>query len=505
MSFEPNYKKVKSSIRKNIGTTQSIVEFKLPTSEREITDVYSVGAAVSISSAEISGNVVNFMGLVDFQVVYQSMGVASGDFTAEFRDKYDSGEELSGELILNASVMQVSSNLVGGEIRVSTTVEVSIDIIETREVPVLVSLEDGNAYKTYKDITYSTYVGKAYEKLDITSTIEIKDARAVYVVTPCVRLSSVEARDNYIAVKGVAGLDICYQMGEDLSHLRSTYREVDFDWEIAYDGLTAESNIESMISVVYNEIKVSSVAGEDGTEIDINIPVMFNGYVYNTVTMSVVDDIYLESNYLSVTSEVMPTITDFNNITFIDNISGSAEVNESQPFIDEILSVCINNVVVARNYIDDGRLVVEGVAQVTVTYYTKENMSATALDIEMPFAVDQKVGGDNSSVVTICITDITAKSRRGKEIDVSGELYVFADTYTSDNIVVISNITLGEEKKVDECSLYLYIVKPNQTVWDIAKEMNVSPDMILEQNPGSDNGISAGQKLVIYRSRSIEY
>ena len=50
-------------------------------------------------------------------------------------------------------------------------------------------------------------------------------------------------------------------------------------------------------------------------------------------------------------------------------------------------------------------------------------MSATALDIEMPFAVDQKVVGDNSSVVTICITDITAKSRRGKEIELVSQEY----------------------------------------------------------------------------------
>ncbi len=494
-----------SSIRRNVGTTQSVVEFKLPISEKEITDIFSVGASVSISSAEITGNTINFMGLVDFQTVYQSVGIVSGDYTAEFRDKYETSEELSGELILSASVVQVSSSVSGSDIRVSAIVEVTIDIIESKEVSVLTSLDMMGAHMSHKDITYSSYLGKAYEKLDINSTLEIKDARSVFVVTPCVRLSSVEPRDNYIEVKGIAGLDICYTVGEELSDLRSSYREIDFVWEIAYDGLAKDNMIESMVSIVYNEIRVSTVASESGAEIDINIPVMYNGYIFESSTLKAVDDIYLESNYLSVTSEVMPTITDFNNISFKDNISGSAEITDTQPFIDEILSVCTSNVVIARNYIDDGRLVVEGVAQVTVTYYTKETMSATALDIEMPFAIDQKVGGEYSSVVSLCIADITAKSRRGKEIDVSGELYVFADTYSSIDNIVISNIALGEEKIQDDCSLYIYIVKPEQTVWDIAKEMNVSPSMILEQNPDAESGVSAGQKLVIYKSRAIEF
>ena len=505
MLFEPNYKKVRSSIRRNIGTTQSVVEFKLPISDKDITDVYSVVASAAISSAEISGSVINFTGLVDFQAVYQAGIIMSGDYTAEFKDRYDAIEELSGELILTASVMQVSNSLVGGDIKVSATIEVYIDIIETREVSVLVSVESSGAYQSYKDITYSTYVGKAYEKLDISSTIDIKGAKSVFVVTPCIRLSSVEPKDNYVAVKGVAGIDICYQVGDALSELRSTYREMDFSWEVAYDGLNLDNVLESMLSVVYNEIKVSTVATEDGAEIDVNIPVMFNAYVFENVKLRIVDDIYLESNYLSVTSEVLPTITDFASATFKDNISGSAEINDAQAFIDEILAVCISNVVVARNYIDDGRLVVEGVAQVTVTYYTKETMSATALDIEMPFAVEQKVGGKSSSVVTLCIADISAKSRRGKEIDVSGELYVFADTYSIGDMVVVSSVTLGEEKVQDDCSLYIYIVKPNQTVWDIAKEMNVSPDVLLEQNPGVDSGISAGQKLVIYKSKVVDF
>ena len=48
-------------------------------------------------------------------------------------------------------------------------------------------------------------------------------------------------------------------------------------------------------------------------------------------------------------------------------------------------------------------------------------------------------------------------------------------------------------------------MKDGDTIWDIAKEMNVSPDMILEQNPDLELPLKAGTKIVIYKQRLIEF
>ena len=37
--FEPNFTKVISSVRRNIGSTQSVVELKLPTNENDIAKI----------------------------------------------------------------------------------------------------------------------------------------------------------------------------------------------------------------------------------------------------------------------------------------------------------------------------------------------------------------------------------------------------------------------------------------------------------------------------------
>ena len=119
--------------------------------------------------------------------------------------------------------------------------------------------------------------------------------------------------------------------------------------------------------------------------------------------------------------------------------------------------------------------------------------------------VEEKVNAEQSSIVSLCLKDVSARSRRGKEIEVSAELKVYSDLYCSRENSVITNVTIGDEKPQDDSSLYIYIVKPGETIWDIAKNMNVSPDVILEQNPEVSLPLQPYEKLVIYKPQMFDF
>jgi len=446
------------------------------------------------------------MGLVDFQAVYKSdSGVSAIDYSAEFKDKFIASEELVGELIISSNVIDVNSQATSGGIKVVAVVEVTFDEIVSKDINVLTSANGDNVYQNTKTINYSTYIGRAYEKFDVTQDFKIDGAQNILIVTPCASLVNVEARDNYLILNGVLGLDICYKSGEALNDIATVYRSEEFSWEVALNGINASSLIQSDLSLMMNEIRVTSTPEDDGVSVNIYVPLTYSGYVFNQQEVEVVDDIYLEKNYLSITAENFETISSNESLAFSDNISGTASILETSPFIDEILGVCTNNIMLARSVVDDNKLIVEGVANATVVYYTKETNDLTSVLVEMPFAVEQKAIGENSSVVTLCLNNVSARSKRGKEIEVSAELKIYSDLYSLDNVSVISNIVVGEEKPKDDCSLYIYIVKPNQTLWDVAKEFGVSSEMILEQNPDIELPIKAGDKLVIYCPRIVNF
>ena len=498
MVFEPNFTKVVSSSRKNIGITQSVIELKLPTNEDVIDAIYSVSAKSTIISNEVAGNDINFVGLVDFQAMFESAGITALDYSAEFKDKFVCDSEVLGEVVLSSNVVDVTSSIVSNGIRVVAIVETTIDNIVSKDINVLTSINSQDVNIQYKDVEFSTYIGKAYEKFDVTQEFDVKNATKILMVTPNACVTSVTPNENYMTVNGLLNVDVCYQTGDSNGDVTSDFQTFDFSWDIALTGITDTSVIQSEISIMFNEIKVTTMLEEGGANVNLYVPIAFAGYVFAKTNMSVIDDVYIKSNYLSITSETFDSIVGMPSLQFRDNISGTASIADTAPFIDEILGVCTNNIVLASSRVDNNKLSIEGVANATVVYLTKETNALTAVQVEMPFSVEQKVDGNMASVVTLCLSDVNARSKRGKEIEVSSNLSVYVDMYGMNTMQVISNLTMGDEKPKDDCSLYIYIVKDNQTIWDIAKEMNVSEELILEQNPDVELPLRSGEKLVIY-------
>ena len=503
--FEPNFTKVVSSVRKNIGITQSVIELKLPTNENDINKIYSVGAKSTLTSFEPVGRELTFFGVVDFQAVYEKDGVLSLDYCAEFKDKFVAEEDIDGEVIVSSNVVDVNSSIVAGGIRVVAVVEVVVDVIESKDINVLSVVDCEGVHLSTEEITYSTYLGRAYEKFDVSEEIRIDQATNILMVTPSVCLTRVDPRENYIVVSGKINLDICYQEGVEFKDISTMNKELDFVWEVAFSGVEEDSIVQSLVGVVTNEIKITTTI-EDGSAImGVYIPVVYSGYVYKETKMQVIDDLYVEKNYLSVTCENFYSICSNNTITFKDNIGGTASVLDTSPFIDEVLGVCANNLILAGCKVVDEVLSVEGVANTTVIYYTKETNEITSVLVEMPFVVEQKVEGKDANIVSICLTNLSAKSKRGKEIEVSAEINIYADLYDAQKECVISNVVIGEEKPIEDCALSIYIAKPNQTIWDIAKETSTSQELILDQNPNIVLPIKAGDKLVIYKPAVVEF
>ena len=169
MVFEPNFAKVSSSDRKNIGIMQSVVEVVLPIQDGVIDEVYSVGAKACVLNFDVVNRVIDFAGLVDLQVMYKGdVGVSAIDYSAEFKDKYMASEDVAGELVLNTNVVDVNSQISGNGVKIIAIIEVSIDEIITKDVNVLVRVKGDGVYQNTKELEYATYIGRAYEKFDET-------------------------------------------------------------------------------------------------------------------------------------------------------------------------------------------------------------------------------------------------------------------------------------------------------------------------------------------------
>ena len=505
MVFEPNYTRVVSSIRVRAGVMQTEVDVKLSAAEDAIGSVLSVGATSMHLASSSNGKDVNISGLLDVKVLYETNGVPYVlDYTADFKDKYISNETVLGELILSGNVVDITYAVSGRDIRVKATIEIEIDEIKNKDYNVLTGINNANVFTKTNIETYQTYEGTTQDKFEEMFEFEIKDATSILSVQPTARLVSVTTSDKFLTISGKVYMDICYKTGDSLKDISTQNFEFDYIQEIANDGIKKDSYIQSILDVVTNEMKVDYNVVEGKLKTSINLPLLYRGFIFNEYEINAILDIYSATHYLGVTYDNVLAQKNQSVISFSDKVSGVVSISESLPFIDEVVGACVNNVVLTKSEVRDYRLVVEGVLSVSGVYYSKENERLNSVAIDIPFALDEMVQYDNSAKTktTLTIENIATRSRRGKEIEVNIDINVYSELYEIAEDNFITDVVMGEIILRDNCALTIYVVRDGDTVWSIAKEMGVSPDLIYAQND-IEGELNIGDKLVIYAPSSV--
>lgn len=512
MVFEPKYEKVISSSRGKLGTTQAVIDVKLPSiNGLKVNKVLCANAKSLVSDVDLNGNDVNFNGSVTMQVIYiDETGDINGlDYTAEFRDKYTNSEAVLGRPIIWSNVVDVKADVLDNEIKVNVIVEVDLDEILTDETKVLVGVDDNSVYVQKEMVKNTYFLDDVNEKFDVSADIEIKDS-VLKVLSVCISpsIEKILENDNYFSIFGNLEVGISYLTDGENSKLRSHQFSMDFNHDVLVNGSTMESIIHALLNVVYPDVKITTSLDRDNAILNLIVPLNVVGYVFNKQEIEVVTDVFSTENYLNTSYENIRSLKGFDCVAFAEKINGGFSIDESQPFVDEVLGNCCNNVIVAMSKVEDGRLVVEGVAYTTVIYFNKEYNNTNSVEVEMPFSISSDIGDVDDSInvqTLISIGNVVAKCRRGKDIEIAANLNVYSTLYTNMEETVISSVEVSSEKEVDDLVLNIYIVKDGETIWDVAKNMNISPDLILEQNPDVELPIKAGDKLVIYKQKVVEF
>ena len=506
MAFEPNYEKVVSSFRKKLGTSQTLVECKLPT-EEGISKLLCSCAKCYIKDSSIEGNTINYFGVACFQVTYinQQSEVVGADYTVEFKEKYVYESDINGVPASTCNVVDVNSSVNNGELRVVATLEIENEIVTNESQVVLVGANDLLVRREL--LSFNVLANKITDNFDVVYDYEIKDGISK-VLTVCANpyLTKIVPNNNYLLVEGGVSVDISYLTDDNL--LRTVQTSFNFSQEVSDDGVDELSVVQGNIDVVCNDLKVSTAIDVDSAVVSLTIPMMFTGFVFNKTTIDVVADAFSLTNYVNTTNESMTTFKGFEGYHFEDRVNGNLTIDDDMPNIDEVLGTCCNHVVLAGTSVNDGVFTVEGVAYTTILYQNKELNNINSVLIEMPFSITNNISeteNDLVPVVQLALGDVTARVRRNKEIEVSADLHIYADFYKNMEEGVVSKITLDDEIPYDECALSIYISKEGDTVWDIAKELGVSPEVVLQQNPNLSDEIAPLTRVVVYKQRVQEF
>ncbi len=198
-----------------------------------------------------------------------------------------------------------------------------------------------------------------------------------------------------------------------------------------------------------------------------------------------------------------------NSRTLIGTSSGESSVREiislenSSSDADSILYTGAE-VLRSEGHCEQGKIISEGVLLVKmVCLCTQESENIFTVTKELPFrvvnAMPQLAGGENVSQ-KIYIKDLWAEKINGKQLEFNATIMVCAEIMKPTPFKVLINPAFEECAASRETPpMVIYICKPADTLWNIAKKFKTTVDSVREINDLDTDEVSEGQKLLIIK------
>ena len=223
--------------------------------------------------------------------------------------------------------------------------------------------------------------------------------------------------------------------------------------------------------------------------------------MYEEEDAEYVEDFYSQTRDLTYDKERVDVVTkDFiinKNIEIRETLSNILPENTN--VID--YSVDINSITPTVNSNNNVR--VEGNAKVSVITQNTENNELDTKQVDVLVNADVELGNVSSDAkITVDIQNNGINlTQSGRDIEIDMNIMVKSYIENVASINIINNVDSDKLDLSNIDSMNIYIVKPGDTLWNIAKKYKTSVEKILKTNEDilDPNNINVGQKIFVIR------
>ena len=136
-----------------------------------------------------------------------------------------------------------------------------------------------------------------------------------------------------------------------------------------------------------------------------------------------------------------------------------------------------------------------------LVYYSSEANAVNSVKAEIPFVLEKNapISENNEVFAEGYITRISHRVRRGNELSVKAEICLIVSVCEHRSVEIITSLVEGEEIPVPTSAISLHIARPNESLWEVAKALSTTPELVLVQNPNLSLPLLGGERIVAYR------
>lgn len=476
----------------------------------DIEKVISTEGKVKIQNATVKDDFVTIDGVLVYNIIYRSNNEEV--VVSSVADNITFTEDVPLPGVKSGMEAQVSSYIdyIDAEqlnergYLVKAVVILDTEVSSSHPVNFVSNLEsDGSFQAKTKNIKYTDEVSRLSEEVNINDAVELNkgsdEIAHILKMESEVNITNIDTLDEKMLVEGTCKVGFLYAEDNTLNATGYVSEEFPFthylEMKNLNDGMLKDINVKTG-EMTYN---VAENYDNEKKLIEFNLPLTINATLYDAVEKNIITDCYstdclldLESQAVNLTSIkdiVDKTVKYENNF---DIVSGS---------LKDIYTVDVSPKISEKRVVDD-KYVVDGFLDVNLLYLNGDINKIDKAYVSLPFTASFDVEDPNSQITSnVTISKCGAYRKGSNSAVVNCDINLTAKVRNQDEISVISNITeAGPIDKSKMPSLVFRVVQPGETIWDIAKNYNLSINSLKEMNDiPEDNTLTVGSKLVIAR------
>lgn len=507
MTSEQN-EMIKSCYKKKLGVVQLNAECVLKTeNENSIGKILCVSAKPYLESYEALQGELRFNSSVCFNVVYneETGALCNMKCSSEADGKLENGDIVpSTQAMLQICAVDTSIKSVSStEVVVNAILEVSAEAFITDEFEQM--NPDDDMIKKVEPFKCSNIIATGVDTINLNDEIVVKDKISKIVNnTANVFVKDVKSGTDYFSVEGYVLLNYIYEI-EESNEFRNMLKKIAFKEEIEVNSLTKESVVEVMAQINNCLIK-SEFKNLDGeSEITFNIPIFVQYVALNETEMEIMVDAYSTETNCNLKVESINKLGKFLNVISEEKIDTIISVEEDMANINKALGVGAENINITKAFCQDKEIVVEGIAYANVVCEQDDEMNTLeSIQAEVPFSLTIKnddVMENDEIWAKAMFDDIRVKAKRGKDIEIEIDLQISANIYNTQKDAVLTGVECGEPLHANESTLQIMFASKGETLWQVAKNAKVKPEMITKQNPDLIFPLENNEKVILYKQK----
>ncbi len=476
--------------------------------DEQVSKLLSYCVYPMVENVEVLMGEVNVVGKLAVKLVYMTTEnqILCRDTTCDFSTKYSNNAiDPSNKVnicskLIDANAVVLSEN----NIKITSIIELHYTLIKQEDLTILSGADETMCISPseLKITSLACYENQEFEE-EINFQLKEKFEKIISVDSDIIVKDIVQGI-NFVSISGEIVSKIMLLSDAETGKITTLSNTETFKRELEASGSNQDSQIDLFLQVRKDLMKYEVIEQEGTNSLKINVPSKVVIYAYDQSNVNCTEDIYSLTNNIEIVTESFKRVNLGEFEYFESKIEGNLTLSETQPRVDKILAISSPYVLSTNSYIKDGEVFVEGVAFANVIYLNDEEMTTNSIQVEVPFTISEKTSNSEGSeiVVNQIIDDVDVIVKRGRELYFDAKIKANVKCYKEETDAVITDVAVGEELPERDCAIEIYFGKEGDRLWDIAKSLNVSLDVLKEQNVTVPDILENNTNLTVYYQKN---